>query len=87
MISGGEGADTFFVFASGDGSDTITDFENGTDKIDLSAISSITAFTNLTITQDGDDTKIDLSAHGGGEIILEDFTSTDLDAADFDFGI
>ncbi len=36
---------------------------------------------------DGDDTKIDLSAQGGGEIIIEDFTSTDLDATDFDFSM
>ena len=83
-LTGGAGADTF-VFASGDGSDTITDFTNGTDKIDLSAISSISGFTDLTVTQDGDDTKIDLSSHGGGEIVLEEFTSTDLGAADFDF--
>ena len=39
---------------------------------------------NDTITGGaGDDTVIDLSAHGGGEITLEDFTSTDLDAMDF----
>ena len=85
-LTGGAGADTF-VFNSGDGKDTITDFENGTDTIDLSAISSISGLTDLTITQDGDDTKIDLSDHGGGEIILEDFTSTDLAATDFDFGM
>ncbi len=83
-LTGGGGADTF-VFNSGDGKDTITDFTDGTDAIDLSAISLITGFSDLTITQDGDDTKIDLSSHGGGEIILEDFTSTDLDATDFDF--
>ncbi len=82
-ITGGAGADTF-VFASGDGSDTITDFENGTDKIDLSAVSEVSEFNNLTITQEGDDTKIDLGENVG-EIILEDFTSTDLDASDFEF--
>ena len=84
-LTGGAGADTF-VFASGDGNDTITDFENGTDTIDLSAITAITVFSDLTITQDGDDTKIDLGTNVG-EIILEDFTSTDLDATDFDFSM
>ena len=84
-LTGGAGADTF-VFNSGDGSDSITDFENGTDTIDLSAISSITGFSDLTITQVGDDTKIDLG-EDVGEIILEDFTSTDLDATDFDFSM
>ena len=85
-LTGGSGEDKF-VFQSGHGNDKIQDFENGTDKIDLSAFSSITAFTNLNgkITEDGDDTKIDLSDFGGGEIVLEDFTSSNLDATDFDF--
>lgn len=80
------GADTF-VFNPDDGNDTIADFENGADKIDLSAVSSISGYSDLTITQEGDDTKIDLSAHGGSEIILDNFTSTDLDASDFEFGM
>ena len=84
-LTGGSGADTF-VYSSGDGKDTITDFTNGTDAIDLSAISSITGFSDLTVTQDGDDTKIDLGENVG-EIILEDFTATDLDATDFDFSM
>ena len=85
-LVGGSGDDTF-VFQSGHGNDTIKDFEDGNDTIDLSAFSGITAFSNLSgkITQDGDDTKIDLSDFGGGEIVLEDFTSTDLGATDFDF--
>ena len=85
-ITGGTGDDTF-VFAAGDGSDTITDFTDGEDPIDLSAFSSISGFSDLTINQDGDDTVIDLGAHGGGEITLEDFTSTDLDATDFGFAM
>ena len=85
FLIGDAGADTF-VFASGDGNDTIIDFENGTDTIDLSAISSITGFSDLTITQEGDDTKIDLGENVG-EIILEYFTSTDLDASDFEFSM
>ena len=85
-ITGGAGDDTFVV-AAGDGSDTITDFADGEDLIDLSAFSAISGVSDLTITQDGDDTVIDLSAHGGGEITLEDFTSTDLDATDFGFAM
>ena len=84
-ITGGAGADRF-VFNSGDGNDTITDFENGTDTIDLSAITAITGFSDLTITQVGDDTRIDLG-EDVGEITLEDFTATDLDATDFDFSM
>ena len=81
---GGSGADSF-VFQAGHGTDTIKDFTDGDDTIDLSAFTSITGFSDLTTTQSGDDTVIDLSTHGGGEITLEDFTSTDLDTADFSF--
>ena len=85
-ITGGTGNDAF-MFVTGDGNDTITDFTDGEDIIDLSAITGITGFSDLSgkITQDGEDTVIDLSSFGGGEITLEDFTSTDLDATDFDF--
>ena len=89
-LVGGSGNDTF-VFQSGHGDDTIKDFKDVSggenDAIDLSAFSTITGFSDLSgkITQDGDDTKIDLSDFGGGEIILEDFTSSNLDASDFDF--
>ena len=86
QLNGGSGADTF-VFGTGDGKDTIKDFENGTDTIDLSAISSIKGFSDLAITQVDDLTKIDLTEWGGGEIYLEGFTSTDLDATDFDFSM
>ena len=103
-LTGGAGDDTltgggredFFVFSPRDGNDTITDFEDGTDKIILSGMSStqdasgsaamssgISAFSDLTISQDDTDTVIDLSAHGGGQITLENFTSTDLDSTDF----
>lgn len=60
-LNGGKGNDTLtggtsinygdiFVFAVGGGSDTISDFEEGSaglDVIDLSAITEITSFSNL----------------------------------------
>ena len=81
-LTGNAGDDTF-VFASGHGADTITDFTDGEDTIDLSAFTSITAFSDLTVAQNGSDTVITIP--GGGTITLQDFTSTDLDAADFAF--
>ena len=81
-LTGNEGADTF-VFASGHGSDTITDFTDGEDAIDLSAFTSITGVDGLTVTQSGNDTVITIP--GGGTITLQEFTSTDLTDEDFVF--
>ena len=79
MLVGGEddesmtggGGDDVFVFHPNNGNDTITDFRDGPDRIDLSAFSTISGMSDLTVTQDGDDAVIDLTAHGGGTIRLE----------------
>ena len=82
-LTGGTGADTF-VFAAGDGADTITDFfpEEG-DRIDLSAFTGLTGFASLTLTADGNATILDLRAYGGGTVRLEGIAVADLLAADF----
>ena len=82
-LTGGAGADTF-VFAAGDGTDTITDFtpEEG-DRIDLSAFAGLGGFASLTLTEDGSDTVLDLRAHGGGTVRLQGIAAADLLAADF----
>lgn len=92
-LDGGTGDDTLwggpgqdkFVFQSGHGSDTIKDFTDGEDLIDLTALTGITSFGDLTITADGNDAVINLASHGGGTIRLENFEVGDLDASDFDF--
>lgn len=86
-LTGGAGADTF-VFASGHGNDTITDFATDTDHIDLSAFTGITQFSDLSglITDSGNDAVIDLTGEtGGGYIRLENVSSANLDADDFVF--
>ena len=83
-LTGGADADTFY-FNGAFGNDTITDFTDGEDTIDLTAISGITEFADLTITADGQNAVIDLTAHGGGTITLENFDSSNLDAEDFSF--
>ena len=82
-LTGGTGADTF-VFAAGDGTDTITDFfpEEG-DRIDLSAFAGLKGFASLKLTADGSTTILDLRAHGGGTVRLEGIAVADLLAADF----
>ena len=81
-LTGGAGADTF-VFAPGHGNDTIADFVANEDKIDLTAFTGVERFSDLTITEEGDDLKIDLRAHGGGTIVLQGITLAEVDAADF----
>ena len=51
---------------------TILDFTDGDDTIDLSALTGITAFSDLT-------------SQGGGTVRLDDTAVTDLDANDFTF--
>ena len=84
VMWGGAGDDEF-VLQSGHGNDTIKDFTDGEDLIDLTQISGISGFDDLTITADGTTTVIDLAAHGGGTIRLENFGVNDLDAEDFQF--
>ena len=83
-VHGGEGDDTF-VIAAGQTLTTIYDFTDGDDTIDLSNLSGITAFSDLTITADGDAAVIDLSSQGAGSVRLENVAVSDLDADDFVF--
>ena len=84
------------------GNDTINSFADDEDRIDpkqcqhaqrspglahLSRFPSISDFSDLTITADGDDVVIDLTAHGGGTIRLADFDIENLDASDFLFRV
>jgi Ca2+-binding RTX toxin-like protein len=83
-VQGGAGADTFAV-ESGQTLTTIGDFTDGDDQIDLSNISGITGFSDLTITDDHGTAVIDLSSQGAGTIRLTGVATTDLDADDFVF--
>ena len=49
-LTGGAGADTF-VFEAGHGDDTITDFTDGEDMTDLSALTGITSVSHAPIEQ------------------------------------
>ena len=84
VLSGGADDDTF-VFAPGNGDDTITDFTDGDDKIDLSAFADITSVDDLSMDQQEGDVVIDLSGQDGGTIIVSDFDIANLDASDFLF--
>ncbi len=77
-LVGGAGAD-HFVFTPGWGADRIADFEDGIDKIDLSATGLV--FADLSITQAGGGTVI---ADGtGNSITLDTILASMIDAGDF----
>ncbi len=65
-FSGGSGSD-LFVFGNGDGTDTILDFEVGSDRIGL--VEGELTFGDLTITQDGRNTLLGIA--DSGEVIAK----------------
>ena len=76
-----------FVYAPGHGADTIKDFQDGLDRIDLSEFTGISGFSDLTVRQNGDNVVIDFSSQSGtgDSITLENFSTANLDAEDFIF--
>jgi Ca2+-binding RTX toxin-like protein len=85
LLTGGLGIDTF-VFATGDGADTITDFiAKGVahESIDLTGVDSVAAFEELSLEQVGKNVVVDL---GDGDMItLKNVVLANLDASDFLF--
>lgn len=79
ILTGGAGADRF-VFATSDGTDTVTDFQNGIDRfvIDTGA----TSFAELTVTDVGADVRITVDGIG---ILVKGVAHTLIGASDFIF--
>lgn len=85
ILSGGANADTF-VFHYHAGKDTVTDYNDGTDKIDLQAYNhGVEQFSDLDgrIDQKGADVVITLE--DGDKIRLENTDSNNLETTDFLF--
>ena len=78
-LEGGAGRDVF-VFEHGDGADAIVDFTLGEDVVDLSALN--TGFAALSIAAAAGGAEI---GYGGGVVLLETVSASDLDANDFVF--
>ncbi|UWQ59337.1 hypothetical protein K3722_04200 [Leisingera caerulea] len=77
-FEGSNGNDTF-VFAAGDGNDTIADFTDTQDLLQFEGF----AFEDLSISQDGNDV---LVAYGATDTVrVADFSAVDLTAEDFVF--
>jgi Ca2+-binding RTX toxin-like protein len=84
LLAGGSGNDQF-VFTTGDGDDTILDFQDGADIINLAGFSEISDFGDLmnNVAQIGDDLQIDLG--NGDSIKIENIDKSALSADDFIF--
>lgn len=83
FLSGGgaDGAMDTFFFGVGWGDDTLSDFQNGEDILDLSALG--TNFAALTITALGANNSV--VSFGGNSITLLGMQLADVDASDFVF--
>lgn len=85
LLTGGGGIDTF-VFASGDGIDTIADFMakgRAHEIIDLSAVDSVASFDDLSFEKAGKNVVLDFG--NGDTITLKNVALANLDASDFLF--
>jgi len=79
--SKGSGSD-LFVFSSGDGIDTIVDFEVGTDRIGL--VEGSFTFDDLTITQNGNNTLLGIASSGEAIAILNGIQANNLSESSFE---
>ena len=85
LLTGGRGIDTF-VFASGDGIDTIADFSakgGAHEIIDLSAVDAVASFDDLSFEQAGKNVVLDFG--DGDTITIKNVVLANLDASDFLF--
>ena len=88
-LYGGPGSD-HFVFSPGAGTDTVVDFGDGADRIDVSALgvagyAAIRSRITEEPWQGETSTKIDLGTSGGGIVALYDVRRSSIDASDFVF--
>ena len=86
-LTAGGGADRF-VFSGNNGTDRISDFVNGTDKIEIAGYgAALDAFADLNISVVAGNTQINLSADvaGAGMIVVAGVTGG-IDTTDFLFG-
>ncbi|MGD1699448.1 Ig-like domain-containing protein [Dapis sp. BLCC M229] len=80
-LTGGDGADEFWIEKSG-GSDTITDFEIGTDVIGISGLKNVSSFADISINQQGSNAILNFN---GAKVTLEGLDGALLSTNDFIF--
>ena len=81
-LTGGAGADQFWMNMANFGSDTVTDFENGVDKIRITGIAGVDDFTDLAVSANGSGWAV-ITFPDGSTITLTNTTEAQVDASDF----
>jgi Ca2+-binding RTX toxin-like protein len=84
----GGGADRF-QFSGSNETDTIADFQDGSDVIRITGYGRVLdSFSDLAMTQDGTSVRIDLGAKaaGAGVILLQNTRLADIGGSDVSFG-
>ena len=84
-LEGGFGAD-IFVFNQGDGTDTILDYEDGTDRMDVSSLAI--SFTDLRIVDSGANVIVfydETNPADRGLFVITGHSASDLNESDFIF--
>lgn len=81
VLTGGSGLDVF-VFVENGGQDSVTDFQIGKDRLDVSAWSGVAGLSDLVLDIDGSDAII---RAGSESLVLLGTASTELSASDFLF--
>ena len=92
-LNGSEGDDSFygnagadvFVFSLANGHDTIRDFTDGEDLIDLTRFNLTDGLDDVPTSRYQGGLRLDLSDHGGGTILIKGTNPDNLDDADFLF--
>jgi Ca2+-binding RTX toxin-like protein len=80
MLTGSPGTDTF-IFSDNGGSDTVTDFANGSEKFDLQAVAGLDSFSQLVLTDTGPGVLVD---YGTGSFLIANASNfSSIEASDF----
>jgi Ca2+-binding RTX toxin-like protein len=82
MLTGGHGKD-IFVFNDGNGYDTITDFKQGEDRIEIGVFAGVDSFKDLDFSQDG--TNVVLEVGTDDALVFEHAKAKDFDKHDVFF--
>ena len=87
VLFGGRSSDVFVFDTETGGADTILDFTNGVDTIDLGGVAAFDSFTEVIAagTQDGLDAVFDFG--DGNTLTLNNTSLEELVASDFGFGV